>query len=362
MYEGDAGLRSSSSFLITLMGGSILLIFTAFFIFPKNWNYEALSSGSNVYFKSQSWGEIIEHLESSEGGFSMVAESSTDNSKEKMLTLLTNGKFQGNNVIGGEMVAQAAFALLPLLHTESRESALVIGYGTGMSAHVLERQGFARLDIAELSKDIVTLADKYFSEINGGVTKKDNVFMHYTDGRNYLLTQTRKYDLISIEITSIWFAGAANLYNEEFYSIAKSRLNENGVLQQWVQLHHMQPLDLLYILGSIRAQFKYVWLYASGGQGIIVASNDEESLRSPDLKNISGKIDNDVNVSIEDLKHQLILNYRDIDKIIEKIDPKQKWLKSTDNNLYLEYSTPKGNAIKDWSLEDNILMLKRMAE
>ena len=47
--------------------------------------------------------------------------------------------------------------------------------------------------------------------------------MYYSDGRNYLLTQNKRYDLISMELTSIWFAGAANLYNREFYQLAKAR-------------------------------------------------------------------------------------------------------------------------------------------
>ena len=102
-----------------------------------------------------------------------------------------------------------------MLHTEQRDNTLVIGYGTGMSAHVLYEEGYRHIEVAELSKDIVDMADKHFFSINGLVSKKPSVLMHYTDGRNFLLTQDRQYDLISMEISSIWFAGAANLYNKE---------------------------------------------------------------------------------------------------------------------------------------------------
>ena len=40
------------------------------------------------------------------------------------------------------MVAQRVFALIPLLHTTTgRTRALAIGYGTGMTARVLQDQG-----------------------------------------------------------------------------------------------------------------------------------------------------------------------------------------------------------------------------
>lgn len=307
--------------------------------FPAQWDFTALSRGGNVYFRPQPWGEVIAHSESVEGGLTTVAKS-----PQGPLTLLTNGKFQGNNAEGGEMVAQESFALIPLLHTNARKDALVIGYGTGMTARVLKAQGFSRLDVAELSRDMVGMADKYFRNINEGVSSQPGVHMHYTDGRNYLLTQSRKYDLISLEISSIWFAGAANLYNREFYELAKQRLKPGGVLQQWVQLHHMRPIDFLYVMGSLRSEFRYVWVYVSGGQGIIVASNDPSSLN---VSSASGLMAGHAisSLKLDDLPRSLVAGPEQVDAFIRDFNPDNDIFVSTDNNMYLEYATPKGNAI-----------------
>lgn len=310
--------------------------------FPSSWNWDELASGSNVYFRSQSWGRVIEHAESVEGGITTVSLNDAG-----IHTLLTNGKFQGNNSKGGEMQAQASFALLPLLHTDKRESALVIGYGTGMTAHVLHEQGFKQLHVAELSRDLVRLADKYFAEINGGVASKPNVSMHIADGRNYLLTQSSRYDLISIELTSIWFAGAANLYNKDFYELARTRLNKGGVLQQWVQMHHMSEIDILYIIGSIRSVFDNVWIYYSGGQGIIVASDGPRVLENDPAhalldQSLSGS---DFEFNAKGLADRLVAGPDRVDALLSGMDPSLQLLISTDNNLFLEYSTPKGNAL-----------------
>ena len=312
-------------------------------VFPAEWNFDELSTGSNVYFKAQNWGKVIDHAESVEGGVTSVAKSSTGIS-----TLLTNGKFQGNNSAGGEMVAQESFALFPLLHTAKRDSALVIGYGTGMTTRVLHDVGFKKLEVAEISRDIVTLADRHFGTINHGVSAQKNVNLRYTDGRNYLLTQSKQFDVISIEVTSIWFAGAANLYNQDFYALAKKRLTTDGVLQQWVQLHHIAPIDIAYVIGSVRSEFKYVWLYVRGGQGIIVASNSASALKAPG----DAPLLTDKGIASDEhrpghLVKNLVLSPAGVDRFISSLDPSLRSIVSTDINLYLEHATPKGNVLGD---------------
>ena len=311
-------------------------------LFPTQWNYTALSQGSNVYFSPQQWGEVIDHAESVEGGLTTVAKADGQH-----LTLLTNGKFQGNNAEGGEMVAQESIALIPLLHTTQRNQALVIGYGTGMTARVLQDQGFAAQDVVELSRDIVVMADKHFANINAHISSHPAVKMHYTDGRNYLLTQSKQYDLISLEISSIWFAGAANLYNREFYELANARLFPQGVLQQWVQLHHMRPIDFLHVMGSVRSVFKNVWVYVSGGQGIIVASNDDATLNNQAAQTKLMESHTISTLKLADLPKTLVAGPQQVNALITRFDPGQRFFVSTDKNLYLEYATPKGNAMRE---------------
>jgi spermidine synthase len=265
------------------------------------------------------------------------------------LTLLTNGKFQGSS--GGEVPAQIGFALSPLLHTSARASALVIGYGTGMSARVLADAGFRELDIVDLSADIVRLANRHFADINGRVSERPPARTYITDGRNFLMLQPRTYDVVSIEVSSIWFAGAASLYNREFYRLVKRRLAPHGVLQQWVQLHHIEIADILHILSSVRAEFGRVWLYLIGGQGMIIATNGPHA--APTLRHVE-KIDGTpalkellalVGGSARGLLETRVLDPAATDLFLSSFGmPAPYWI-STDDNLKLEYSTPKGNAL-----------------
>jgi len=328
--------------------------------YPAQWNLTAIATGANVYFAPSGRGEVIDAQESIQGGLTTVNrldESRATGEHRSILTLLTNGKFQGNN--GGEIAAQRAFANVPLLHQPKRDNVLVIGYGTGNSAHALHDAGFARMDIAELSPDIVALADRHFGDINGKVSQQPDVQMYYTDGRNLLLTQNKRYDLISMELTSIWFAGAANLYNREFYHLLKQRLHEDGVLQQWVQLHHMRPMDLLHILNTLHQEFRYVWLYVIGGQGVLVASNAPEAMR---LHHLDGQAVTDVQALNEEERELLggmLLEPTDFDYLAQKLRVPQFFV-ATDNNLYLEYATPKGNALDYDAFERNLGMLQQL--
>lgn len=338
------GTQARPIWYLAPLAGLLLFVFS-----PRSFNYDRLASGANVYFSPGYWGKIIDHAESVDGGLTSVAQQQVGNTT--LLTLLTNGKFQGNDAQGGEMVAQAGFTLAPLIHTPARERALVIGYGTGMSSHIMHAAGFKDLDVVELSEDVMRLANRSFKSLNAAVTSEKNVHTYITDGRNFLMLQNKKYDVIGMEISSIWFAGAGSLYNQEFYRYAKNRLNPGGVLQQWIQLHHLRLIDALYVIGSVRSQFRYVWLYNVGGQGIIVATNDSAAQPSdaaiarmdttPALAPWRGGYPDGFGV----LKNMAVLTPESTDRLLASQNLPAAELVSTDDNLRLEYGTPKGNAL-----------------
>lgn len=339
------------------------LIIGLFFI-PFQLDMNAVTNGANVYFTNQSRGEVVNYTESIDGGLTSVNKDIDHESKKEILTLLTNGKFQGNN--SAEMYAQGGFSIIPMMHTVKNDKALIIGYGTGMSANIIEQNNFKNIDIVDLSSDIILLANKYFPSINHKVTEKQNVNTHITDGRNFLRLTNNKYDLISMEITSIWFAGASYLYNKEFYHIAKEKLSNTGVLQQWVQMHHMRPNDFLVILNTIRSEFKHVSLYYIGGQGVIVATNSDQA-KEPIMGNI---IDMNNNTRLTNIREVYGNDFKNIlpTRLLSPIETNRLLTNvygrnmgsfySTDNNLYLEYNTPKGNAIREDTAAQILTLIK----
>jgi spermidine synthase len=332
---------------------------------PAQPDYTAIASGANVYFRPLLWGRAIDHAESLDGGLTTVMEH-WDAQGGQVKILLTNGKFQGNDAMSGEMVAQSGFALTPMLHTPARQSALVIGYGTGVTPRTFHDAGFGRVDIAESSADDVDMANRHFAKVNERVSELPGVALYISDGRNFLLLQNKTYDLISMDVTPIWFAGAGSLYNREFYESAKKRLTPDGVLQQRVQLHHTSQEDLMYILGSARAEFRYVWLYVVGGQGMIIASNSvshqpskENAILLDQCETLKPLLRLQAGNTAVGLLNNILLRPENVDKLLSAFGTEQDYWVSTDDNLFLEYDTPKGNALPDeGTIQTNVEFLR----
>lgn len=335
---------------------AIIIVFAS----PVELDYSRAASGANVYFRSMSWGRVIDHAESADGGLSSVhTANAADGRIQKTLT--TNGKFQGNDT--GEIEAQMGFALVPLREVSDRSAALVIGYGTGMTANTLKHAGFNKLDVVDLSRDVVNLADRHFSHLNERVSSAPGVELHIADGRNFLLLNDRQYDLITVELTSIWFAGAGASYNREFYQLVKRRLRSGGVLQQWVQLHHISQRDLLSLVASVRSEFPYVQIYHFGGQGMILAkmSADTPTLTAGDVEEAPSVRALSMRVLGHHLKSrpERVLDARGVDMFVSVWGDPEDWA-STDDNMDLEYGTPKGNVLDGArSYEANLAILRQ---
>lgn len=343
------------------------IVLGALLLQPSSYDWGSIATGSNVYFTASPSLRIVDHAESIDGGLTTVALSVAEDGRP-VRTLFTNGKFQGDDHPAREVRAQLAFGLIPALHTGARDRAAVIGFGTGMSARVVHDLGYRDVDVVDLSADILALADRHFGAVNGAVLHRAGVHASVTDGRNHLALTNARYDLITMELTSIWFAGAASLYSRDFYALARARLSTRGVLQQWLQLHHLYRDDIAVVLATIRAEFKHVYLYYVGTQGMLIgcdwecpvtpenaAQIDATKAVARDLEAFGGRSENL-------LAHRL-LTPPAVDGILRTLTAQTggEPLLSTDDNLWLEYSTPKGN-VRDYgeSLRENVRWLRSL--
>ena len=308
------------------------------------WNMARLAGGANVYFEPPLTGgaKVVWVKEDVHGGVTTVTEG------DGVFTLFTNGKFQGDN--GFQMTAQHGFANLPMLFVREPKTALVIGLGTGTTTGALAAYPFERIDVAELSPAIVEAAHDFFAGVNRGVLDDPRVNVLREDGRNVLLVRQGDYDLVSIELTSIWFAGAGNLYNKEFYEIARRRLRPGGILQQWVQLHHTTRREIAVTLATARAVFPHAMLFVRGEQGILVLSMEPLEASRARLAALEAREEVGEILAgghLEDGLADAVLADETLDAFIAEVAGEhglaEASLISTDDNLKLEYATPRNN-------------------
>ncbi len=288
------------------------------------WDLAQLTSGANVYFAPQpEQGPVVWMDEDVHGGVVTVTK------RGDLYTMWTNGKYQGDT--GPQMSAQRAFADIPAMFVPRFGHALVIGMGTGTTLGATAAYPFESIDLAELSPGILAAAGQYFRSVNDGVLDRPQVHVHQQDGRNMLLVGSQRYDLITVELTSIWFAGAANLYNREFYVTAAQRLTDGGVLSQWIQLHHTTPREIASQMATARTIFPHAAFFIRGDQGMLLVSRASLSARP--------RRDGDLDdlVLAEDSLDAFV------DGVCAQVGTSRDGLISTDDNLRLEYATPRNN-------------------
>jgi spermidine synthase len=349
---GAAALTAASSrkavLILALGAGGVALL-------TPRWNLTRLTGGSNVYFEKWVEPDAIPFLtEDIHGGVTSVTRV------KDVLTLYTNGKFQGNN--GWEMSAQRFFAHYPSLFVPHFDRALVIGLGTGTTLGTLAAYPWKKIDVAEISPAIVDAARRYFQACNHGSIDDPRVSMHHADGRNFVLVSDARYDLIGIELSSIWFAGAGSLYSREFYRLIRDRLTPTGVFQQWVQLHHVTRRDFATVVGTLRGEFKHVALFYGGGQGILVASEERLRASSTRLQMLEARPGFTSILPDErrlaELTRDILVMDDGLDAFLDETAATEgiprAALVSTDRSLYLEYATPRGNVLP-WHTRDALV-------
>lgn len=336
------------------MGIGVLSVALLFgWMMPGNWDRLSLTSGGHVYFQRGHVNQfsILEYFhEDTLGGITTVvsnplsgAEREGKDIRSAVKTLLTNGKFQATD--GLEVDAQTGFALLPAFHVRRYEDALVIGLGSGHSAGVVKALGFKRVDIAEIAPGIVGAARNHFAHINGGIVDGPGVRLFLEDGRNHLLLHLKKYDMITMEISSIWFSGAGSLYSREFYQLCKNRLSEGGIMQQWIQIHHLGIDELGSVIATMREVFPYVSFWVFGGQGILLGSGQPQELKGDAIRaffraNPWRDPDNlTMKRRFTEILRARLLAPGDTDKMVSTIH----FTVNTDANRFLEYATPRYN-------------------
>jgi spermidine synthase len=339
--------------------GAALLVLLAPLVLPR-WNLPRMTGGSNVYFELWREPDEIPFVrEDVHGGVTTVVRTGDT------LVMKTNGKFQGDN--GKEMHAQRLFAHYPSLFVSRFERALVVGLGTGTTLGTVAAYPWRQIDVVEIAPAIVEAARRYFAEGNRGALDDPRVTIHHADGRNHLLVDETRYDLISMELSSIWFAGASNLYSREFYRLVRDRLQPRGIFEQWVQLHHVTRRDLATVMATLRGEFPHVALFYGGGQGIMVASQQPLGASAARLAELEARATVRQLLpdgrGLADLTADVLVFDASLDAFLDDTarlaGVARDELVSTDQNLYLEYATPRGNVLPWSTVAELIADLRR---
>ncbi|MFM0564879.1 fused MFS/spermidine synthase [Paraburkholderia sediminicola] len=154
-------------------------------------------------------------------------------------------------------------ALLPLIiHRETPRTALVIGLGTGITGGaLLTWPGLEHRAVAELLPAVVRAAPQFKG--NYGMSTDARMDIRMRDGRRELLRNAERYDLITLEPPPPSAAGVVNLYSSDFYRLAVSRLQQGGIVAQWLPLPTQNEEDTRSLIQSFIQVFPHAALWTT---------------------------------------------------------------------------------------------------
>lgn len=170
--------------------------------------------------------------------------------------LLTNGV--GMTMLTPITKMMAHLSLASLDHQP--HNALIICFGMGTTYRSVSSWGISET-AAELVPSVPRLFS-YYHEDAARILASPNSHLVIDDGRRFLERSREKFDVILIDPPPPVEAAASSLlYSEEFYAVAKQRLQPGGILQQW--LPGGDAAVQASVAKALQASFPYVKVYGS---------------------------------------------------------------------------------------------------
>ena len=255
------------------------------------------------------------------------------------LTMRVNGKPEASLGLS-DRLAQTYLGLVPLLYVQNPKRIGVIGLGSGLTLKAAAGSpGVESAECAELEPSVIE-AERYFAPYNDHVALDPRMKLRYADGRTMVMGDSQTFDCIVSVPSNPWVAGIGNLYTQDFYRSARSKLSADGVFMQWVNLYALSPNDLQTVVQTFGSVFPEAQLWELGGDLALVGGQVSQVnldgikryySASPYLRN-----------ELMDLgmmrPEQLIGNYACPLQFAIQSQPKVPY--NTDDNPCLEYSAP----------------------
>jgi spermidine synthase len=198
--------------------------------------------------------------------------------------LVTNGfSMSGTGMMSDRYMK--LFVYWPVALHPRIERALLISYGAGTTALALaDSAGLTSIDVVDISKEILGMAPVLFPPPGRTPLQDPRVRVHVEDGRFFLASTTRRFDLITAEPPPPKHAGVVSLYSREYFRLVHDRLAEGGVATHWLPVFLMEPGDALSVIKAFCSVFEdcslwsgagFNWMLAGSRGGLVPVTEEE---------------------------------------------------------------------------------------
>ena len=267
----------------------------------------------------------------------VIQSDSADGKRQNVL--LINGKADASS--RADLPTQVLLGQLPTLLHPNAKRALVIGYGSGVTAGSALTHPLERLDCVEISPEVIA-ASRWFADVNRLPLNDPRTHLHIEDALAFLKFASERYDIIVSEPSNPWIAGIGNLYSQEFFELCKQRMSPNGLMLQWFHLYEMDDEIFRLVLRTFAYSFRSVTIWQTLATDVILVGSQEEVLLSDSLlarqfktPSIAADLER---ISIPDAATFLSLQMVGSNSVRQYLD---EGFLNTQNHPRLEYSAPR---------------------
>jgi len=160
----------------------------------------------------------------------------------------------------GCLQAFHVLAHLPCLLHKNPQKSLVLCFGAGITTGAMATHNLQQIDAVEICPDVIE-ANLYFFKENQYILADNRLNLIIDEGRNYLLNNRNRYDIIACDATHPRSSDSWILYTREFYELCRKRLNPDGIMCQWLPIHGLTPIEYKRIIRTFLIVFPNATLW-----------------------------------------------------------------------------------------------------
>jgi spermidine synthase len=171
------------------------------------------------------------------------------------------------------------FVHLPLLAHPEPERLLVLSGGAGgVINEALKHPSVNTIEYSELDPLLLDLLRKFSTPLTESELNDPRVKIRHIDGRLLLKTTPNKYDVILVGIQEPSNLQANRFFTEEFFSLAKERLNNRGILVLGLPgslTYSSEELKNLNscIFNTLKSVFSHIRVIPGDGKNLFLSSD-----------------------------------------------------------------------------------------
>ena len=204
--------------------------------------------------------------------------------------IATNGKVDASiqmSFFGGPTPDESTMSLLaaiPLAYHGDAKRAAVIGFGSGMTTHVLLADPvIEHVDTIEIEQAMVDGA-KLFDYRVERAFEDSRSHIVVDDAKSFFSGQQRKYDVIISEPSNPWISGVGALFSKEFYEFVPRFLNEDGIFVQWLQLYEIDDALVGSVLNALVPAFHDYHAYMANSSDVLIVAARKPLKKNADFQ------------------------------------------------------------------------------